>query len=249
MAVLELERQTLELPSTKLMRRFRLWQTMEVLSQSVSHYALIQYIGRKGEDAPTIGVVLIQPGKSLGLVRYDLVRTGLLPGSKSWKRIKEYLDLLQTAFDLGEGPMSVRELEQERAALAAIKPRWQRLVAFSPLATRLGNPETLIQALYEEYVTMSKVVLDEAPAVSFGHAHHSKPTICSFVRELAPVMKAEHLIVAAELVAEQVDEEAFSVKTLLLERMIRLLQYNDHRVAPEQVERFMAAQERIIHLS
>lgn len=247
MVALDLERQTLELPSTKLMRRFRLWQTMEVLSQSVSHYCLIQYIGRKGEDAPIIGVVLIQPGKSLGLVRYDLGKTGLLPGSKSWKRIKEYLDLLQTAFDLGEGPTTVRDLERERADLAAIKPRWQRLIAFSPLATRLGHPEALVYSIYEECVTMTKIAYEEAPRVTFNHSE--TPTVCEFIRELAPVMSASQLITAARLTAEQVDEDAFSVKTVLLERMIRLLQVSDHRISPEQVERFMAAQERIMHLA
>lgn len=241
-----LERQTLELPSTRLYRSFRFWQTLELLRRSLSHYCLIRYVGRRGSRR-TIGAVLIQPATGLGLVRYDMARTGLLPRSKQWRSISEYLDLLQTSFEEGTGPVTVQALEDERQALMEITPRWQHLLSFSTLHTMLGDPETLIEQLSEEKV-MSKAVLEEMPRISFGSPSLKVPTVCQFIRELAPSMNAHQLGTAALMLSEQADEDAFGVKVVLMEKMIRLMQYSSHEVTPEQSERFLAACERIPQL-
>lgn len=243
MVALDLERPTLELPSTKLMRRFRLWQTMEVLSRSISHYCFLYAVGHHDGKPRLLGVLLLNADRQFLAARYDLSRCGWLPGSGKWKTLSSFLH------NYGDDQVPIRRglLDEYRNECAHLRHRKYRVLAFSPTYCALGDPETLLTSLFEECVTMGKVMLEDDGRVTF---HHSEtPTVCEFIRELAPVMNAAQLITAAKLTAEQVDEDAFSVKTVLLERMIRLLQVSDHRISPEQVERFMAAQERIVHLA
>lgn len=213
---------TLDLPAEYQPTRRAHMQFLEtLLRRSLSYYCLIRYTGRRSGPHPIIGVVLVHPSTGLGLVRWNLARCGeITPRSRHWRQIEEYLRLLQTAFDTGVEPAGRIDLEEEREALDTIWPRWQRLVAFSPVYAGVGYPYTLLERLLETFVVktpgtrkdgcMSKHEVAEALVTNEA---------CQFVLKFLEQMSAKDVAHAAYILRNETGPDVATVKVKMYEHL------------------------------
>lgn len=226
------------------------------LRRSLSYYSLIHYTGRRCGPQPIIGIVLIQPGSGLGLVRWKLTHSGILPRSAHWRKIEEYLGLLQEALADGMLPATMTDLDAERFLLATQYPAYTRLVSLSAPCAALGDPYQLVHQIFEEdvmgkatvavdteYTYVEEEIMVEpkvAPASSASRA------LCDAVARLASHMTIDEVEVFMKLLGEQADEDAYPASVALLRRTIDLVMKRAPEKEARQVERIVLASERVV---
>lgn len=130
------------------------------LMASLCYYSLIRYKAAPGR--PVIGIIVVCPGKSVSLVRSHLSITGVLPRTRRWRKLDEYL-----RFERYQSSVTLEELEQERTELRA-SPSWSALLEMDPIQAVIASPKFLMHKLYEEHImgksvgTMSEREIHEA---------------------------------------------------------------------------------------
>lgn len=221
--------------------------SVSVLRQALSHYWLIRYLGHPAQQQkPIVGVLLVHPAQARSLLRFSLVQSKILPRSKHWRRLLAYFSALETALQQGQ---SVTE------ALASPSLQHQRLVSFSQPYTVLGDPDTVLQQLYEEYV-MSKHSPESAGDLSDMRREESRsaspastrrlPTFCTLLAHLAPRMTyGEVLETMQALMNDGPAWERVVLALALAHRAIRLLRVGEPALDAEQVEQMLLALEQL----
>lgn len=117
------------------------------LQAALCHYSLIRYIGGKGKDAPVIGVIVICPGRKYQAIKYNLPQSGILPRSKRWRKLMQWLRIEEE-----DPPATLEALEKDRKDLIRLETPWRNWIRLDPVQTTITAPRLLLNRLFEEAV-------------------------------------------------------------------------------------------------
>lgn len=236
-----------------------LQRTIALLRASLSSYVLVRYVGNKhAKTHPVVGILLVQPGEKVALVKSDVRRAGLRPYSPHWRLIRDYFRLVETDFHLDEAAdvpadsritseaLGASDLADEGRAWQTLRPIWWRILAFSPVYTALGDPHALIDQLFEEQDMSNRLLAAVEPEEGAAHEEvSSSSSLCHTIAHLAPHMRLHDVEVFMQLLAEQADEDAYPTMVTLLRRTIDLVTKRAEPAQVARVERILLASERV----
>ena len=221
----------------------------QAIAQAQSYYTLVRYVGNKRAKVhPIIGVMLTCPGYGYAQVRWNLARSGILPRSRHWRDVRNYLEAFQAI-----PPRSVRSLEKNRVGFARLEPRWSRLLALSPVYTAIGDPKTLLKSLVEEEVMSNKVIeaaeerMEDIVEV-FDTEREAKreANLCASIKHLAPHMSLADVETFMKMLTEQTDEDAYPTMVTLMFRLVDIVTKRSEPAIAARVERIRLAAERVV---
>lgn len=198
-----------------------------LFKRTLCYYSLIYYTGDpRAKEPPVVGVLVVCPGSDYIGITYDLHACGLLPRSKRWKEVREWLEGYEA--NLPETP---RELELERQDLARIQGR-HHLLDLSPVHTTFDHPALAGKHLYEEH-TMSKSGI--------------RPTVHEMIERRKHTMEREEVLFYLGLVEEKLEETSQKDVMNLLARFVLLS--NDHNDEErKQAQQVLGAVELVLGL-
>jgi hypothetical protein len=227
------------------------------LTHQLVYFSVVEYIGH--DQHYPIGVIVTSPGQHYAEARFHLKGLPLVPHTQRWRMVHSF-----TANIVQCPPDTLATLKALICSLSHADSlrnpaREAGVLAFRPIQAMLVDPANLLEKLYEQEILMGKTVeLDEELAEAIveeelaGEFTGSKPmpsngakapSICQFIGSMVRHMKPAEAETALLLLAEQEDTTSYDVSVQIMKHVTR--QINSKPISPEQLERILAAWERV----